>query len=232
MKAMILAAGMGERMRPLTDNCPKPLLEVQGKPLLQYHLEHLKEAGFTEIVINLAYLGEKIRVWLGNGERFGLRVLYSEEGEPLETGGGIYRALSLLGSEPFLLVNGDVWTDYPFELLAAHHLQNRLAHLVVVDNPLHHPMGDFVLEQRNLHLPGSGDRAGLSVTYSGIGVFSPALFVGVDREKKRFPLRDVLFPAITAELVTAEMYRGVWSDIGTPERLAALDKSLSFASAF
>lgn len=230
MKAMILAAGLGQRMRPLTDHCPKPLLTVGGKPLLAYHLERLHEAGFVQVVINLAYLGEKISDWLGDGSRFGLEVQYSFEEQPLETGGGIARALPLLGNEPFVLLNGDVWTDYPLVLLAERQSElaqhKKLGHLVMVPNPVHHPDGDFVVCEGRAMLKADAPQAMPSQTFSGISILSPALFEKCEHLLPRFPLRDVLFPAIRHDLVSAECYAGPWCDVGTPERLASLDVAL------
>jgi MurNAc alpha-1-phosphate uridylyltransferase len=219
MKAMILAAGRGERMRPITDNVPKPLVPVAGKPLIAYHLESLARAGVRDIVINLAYRGEQIREALGNGSRYGVRIAYSDEGpEPIETGGGIFKALPLLGEEPFLVVNGDIWTDFGFTRMpalapAAHAL------LVMVPNPPHVARGDFGLDGDFL-IESETDR----YTYSGLGVFSPELFGGC--EPGKFPLRPLLVRAIAARRLRGQVYRGLWFDIGTPERLAALDAEM------
>lgn len=219
MKAMILAAGRGERMRPLTDVTPKPLLEVGGQPLIEYHLLNLASAGFTDIVINLAHLGEQIRTALGNGERFGVRIDYSDEGEEaLETGGGIFRALPLLEPGPFVVVNGDVWCDYPLSELP--HLTHSLAHLVLIDNPAHHSQGDFVLREGLVHDAEAGER----LTFSGIGVYHPHLFAGC--EDGRFPLAPLLRRAMRDSRVSGEHYTGVWMDVGTPSRLQQLDRLL------
>jgi N-acetyl-alpha-D-muramate 1-phosphate uridylyltransferase len=236
---MILAAGRGERMRPLTDATPKPLLEVGGKPLIIWHLEWLRDAGFADIVINHAHLGERIEDQLGNGEAWGVRVAWSREGEALETAGGIAQALPLLGERPFLVVNADIHTDYDFSrlhpIVAAMKGDGRLAHLVLVDNPPHHPKGDFYLDEGSGRisespltprrpLPGSGRAAPL--TFSGIGVYSPELFSGIRRgEKAR--LAPLLVRAMHAGAVTGEHHRGRWIDVGTPERLQALDQELS-----
>ncbi|WAB97695.1 MULTISPECIES: N-acetylmuramate alpha-1-phosphate uridylyltransferase MurU [Pseudomonas] len=217
MKAMILAAGKGERMRPLTLHTPKPLLPVAGQPLIEYHLRALATAGFTEVVINHAWLGQQIEDHLGDGSRFGLSIRYSPEGEPLETGGGIFQALPLLGNEPFLLVNGDVWTDYPFALLRAP-LQG-LAHLVLVDNPGHHGRGDFRLQGGQVV---DGDDGPGTLTFSGLSVLHPALFAGC--QAGAFKLAPLLRQAMAAGKVTGEHYRGDWVDVGTQERLAEAER--------
>jgi N-acetyl-alpha-D-muramate 1-phosphate uridylyltransferase len=227
MKAMILAAGRGERMRPLTDAAPKPLLEVGGKPLIVWTLGALARSGITEVVINLAHLGEKIEQALGDGSRWEVRIRYSHEPPgALETAGGIAQALPLLGSAPFLLVNGDVYTDYPFALLKARGAlsEGALAHLVLIDSPPHHPAGDFGLVDGHL----TAD-AKMRYTYSGIGVYDPELFAGVPRGT-RCQLAPLLKAEIARGRVSGEHYRGRWFDIGTPERLAALDRSLRVES--
>lgn len=220
MKAMILAAGRGERMRPLTDETPKPLLKAGGKRLIEYHLQGLAQAGFHDIVINHAHLGEQIEQVLGDGSRYGVRITYSVEGQALETGGGIFKALPLLGDAPFLVVNGDVWCDYPFARLREHSVE--LAHLVLVDNPPQHPQGDFVLTHGKVH-----DKEGERLTFSGIGVYHPSLFAGC--EAGAFPLAPLLRRAMAANAVSGEHYRGRWFDIGTPERLQQLDRLLRAA---
>jgi MurNAc alpha-1-phosphate uridylyltransferase len=211
---MLLAAGRGERMRPLTDRVPKPLLSVRGKPLIVYHLEKLAGAGVQQVVINLAWLGEQIRAALGDGGRWGLRIIYSDEGvEALETGGGIKRALSWLGAEPFLVVNADVFTGFDFAALAID--PQALAHLVLVPNPEHVPNGDFAL------INGQVRESGMPrVTYSGIGLFRAELFAGCTAG--RFPLLPLLQRAIALDRLQGQLYSGPWSDVGTPERLAAL----------
>lgn len=211
MKAMILAAGKGERMRPLTLHTPKPLLPVAGKPLIEYHIERLVAAGCRELVINHAWLGEQIEQALGDGSRWGVFIQYSAETEPLETGGGIRRALPLLGDEPFILVNGDVWTDYDFSVLPRQ--LDGLAHLVLVNNPEHHPQGDFLLQDDRVLTEGQGQR----LTYSGIAVLSPQLLA--DCEQGAFKLAPLLRVAMTAGAVSGEHYGGRWLDVGTPERL-------------
>jgi N-acetyl-alpha-D-muramate 1-phosphate uridylyltransferase len=219
MKAMVLAAGRGERMRPITDKIPKPLVPVAGKPLIVYHLEALARAGVREVVVNLAYRGSQIREALGDGSRHGVRIEYSDEGpEPIETGGGIFKALPLLGPAPFLVVNGDVWTDFDFSTLPA--LESGAhARLVMVPNPPQLARGDFGLEG-DLLVEQDGDR----YTYSGIGVYSSDLFAGC--EPGKFPLLPLLKRAIAARRLRGQVYRGVWSDIGTPERLAAVEAEL------
>lgn len=220
MKAMILAAGLGERMRPLTDRTPKPLLQIAGRPLLDYHLQRLAAAGWLEVVINVSHLGQQIIDYCADGSRWGLTIQFSREDLPLETAGGIVQALPLLGSWPFLVVNGDVWTDYPYERLLPHtSLAASTAHLVLVANPAQHPEGDFQLladgrlAQRTATVPGH--------TYAGIGVYSSGFFRGVAAGKTA--LRPLLDQAISEGRLGGEYYRGEWTDVGTPDRLAALD---------
>lgn len=218
MKAMILAAGRGERMRPLTDTVPKPLLQVGGKPLIAYTIELLKAGGIDEIVVNYAHLGQQIVDYLGDGNEFGVSIQYSDESSgALETGGGIYKALSLLDDRPFVVINSDVWTDFPIERLPRE--LPGLAHLVMVDNPSHHADGDFYLEQTMVNL-----NQGRKLTFSGIGVYSPRLFDGVTGNK--FPLAPILRDAIVKKQVTGEYYQGKWLDVGTPERLEALNEQI------
>ena len=221
MKAMILAAGRGERMRPLTDDTPKPLLEAGGKRLIEYHLEGLARAGFCDIVINHAHLGEQIEQALGDGSRHGARITYSAEGKALETGGGIFKALPILGDAPFLVINGDIWCDYPYASIRECPVEQ--AHLVMVDNPPQHPQGDFVLRQGKVH-----DGDGVRLTFSGIGVYHPRLFA--DCKAGAFPLAPLLRRAMAAGAVSGEHYQGRWFDIGTPERLQQLDRLLRNAS--
>ena len=213
MKAMILAAGKGERMRPLTLHTPKPLVPVAGQALIEYHLRALAAAGVREVVINHAWLGQQIEEHLGDGGRFGLRICYSPEGEPLETGGGIFKALPLLGDNPFVVVNGDIWTDYDFAALRQP--LAGLAHLVLVDNPLHHPTGDFCLRDAQVQDAQPGQD---TLTYSGIAVLSPGLFNGA--EGGAFKLAPLLRNAMAAGRVTGERLQGHWVDVGTHERLA------------
>ena len=220
MKAMILAAGKGERLRPLTLHTPKPLVPVAGVPLIEYHLRALAAAGIIEVVINHAWLGQQIEDHLGDGARFGVHIRYSAENEPLETGGGIFRALPLLGSEPFVLVNGDIWTDYSFTALPAS--LAGLAHLVLVDNPAHHPEGDFVLQHGQVF----GSSPGLpSLTYSGLAVLNPQLFAGC--VEGAFKLTPLLRQAMDAGQVSGEHYQGHWVDVGTHERLAEVEQLLA-----
>ncbi|MDD5271241.1 MAG: nucleotidyltransferase family protein [Methylovulum sp.] len=216
MKAMILAAGRGERMRPLTDHTPKPLLKAAGKPLLEHTLNQLVSAGFTDIVINHAHLGQQIAAYFGNGQALGATIAYSPEGEEgLETAGGIINALPLLGDGVFLVVNGDIATDYPFASL--HQQAVGLAHLVLIDNPPHHPTGDFSLNPAGLVWDGGNER----FTFSGIGLYRPELFQNQAPGKSK--LAPLLRQAMTAGQVSGEHYGGFWMDIGTPERLQALD---------
>lgn len=220
---MILAAGRGERFRPVTDTLPKPLICVGGEPLIERHLRRLAAAGVREVVVNLGWLGEQIEAALGDGRRFGLRVVYSCEGWPaLETGGGVFHALPLLGTAPFLLVNGDVWTDYPLDRLVARAADlppNDLAHLVLVPNPAHNPRGDFGL------VDGRVCDSEPRRTFSGLSVQRPELFAGcVDGA---FPILRLWRAAEAAGRLAAEVYDGPWSDVGTPERLEALTARLS-----
>ncbi|HYE34707.1 N-acetylmuramate alpha-1-phosphate uridylyltransferase MurU [Methylocaldum sp.] len=217
MKAMILAAGRGERMRPLTDGTPKPLLAAGGRPLIEHTIESLVNGGFVDIVVNIAHLGERIEAYLGDGARFGAKIAFSSEGEALETGGGIHRALPLLGQQAFLVVNGDIATDYPFGRLRDQ--PSGLAHLVLVPNPSHHPRGDFAL--RDGAVLDSGDSR---FTFSGIGVYRPELFAGCSPGK--FPLAPLLRRAMADGLVSGEVYPGFWMDIGTIDRLRAFDERL------
>lgn len=219
MKAMILAAGKGERLRPLTLHTPKPLVQAGGMPLIEYHVRALASAGFTELVINHAWLGEQIEAYLGAGDRFGVCINYSAEGEPLETGGGIHRALPLLGDQPFAVVNGDIWTDYDFAALAQP--LAGLAHLVLVDNPAHHPAGDFSLAEGRVI---EGDAPATAFTYSGIAVLHPRLFKGCSAGA--FKLAPLLRQAMAAGQVSGEHYSGRWVDVGTHERLAEVERIL------
>ena len=219
MKAMILAAGRGERMRPYTDLTPKPLLSVGGKRLIEYHLYALAGIGITDIIINHAHLGQQIEQTLGDGRRYGVTIHYTAEGEQgLETGGGIFNALPLLGHEPFIVINGDVWTDYPLNNLPQE--PDGLAHLVLVDTPDFKPEGDFVLEQGRVH---EGD--GARLTFSGIAVYRPALFAGC--RAGVFPLAPLLRQAMVSGQISGEHYTGHWVDVGTPQRLQALQHWLA-----
>lgn len=223
MRAMVLAAGRGERMRPLTDTVPKPLVRLAGKPLLVHHLERLARAGFREVVVNHAHLGHLIEQALGDGGRWGLRILYSPERPgALGTGGGIRNALTLIGDAPFLVVNGDVWTDYPLERLPQ--APRGLAHLVLVPNPPHHPTGDFALVGDQVR-PDDGPRQ----TFSGIGVYRATLFA--DAGPGAFPLGPLLREAAARSAVSGEVHAGAWFDVGTLERLAEAEAFLAGRSA-
>lgn len=213
MRAMILAAGRGERLRPLTDRLPKPLVPVAGRPLIEHHLHALATAGFEDVVINVAYLADEITAALGDGNRFGLALHYSHEpAGALDTGGGIKRALTLLGDAPFAVINGDVFTDYDFSALTGLLGPADVAHLVLVPNPAHHPDGDFGLERGRIVM------AEPRHTFAGIGVYRPALFASLQQE--RFPLAPLLRPMITADRVSGSRHAGRWYDIGRPESLA------------
>jgi len=226
---MLLAAGRGERMRPLTDSLPKPLLEVGGRALIEWHLARLAAAGYRDIVINHAHLGSMIEGRLGDGARHGVRIRYSAEGEALETAGGIARALPLLGAAPFLVVNADIYCEFDFARLAplleamARNGGGDLAHLVLVDNPPQHPGGDFALAA------GRVAEQGPRLTFSGIGCYRSELFAGVPRGAKA-QLAPLLREAITVGRVSGEHFPRRWEDVGTPERLAALDRELRAAS--
>jgi MurNAc alpha-1-phosphate uridylyltransferase len=214
MRAMILAAGRGERLRPLTDTIPKPLVEVCGKPLIEHHIEALCKAGFREIVINQGHLGDLLRDRIGDGERWNVHIHWSDE-QPtaLETGGGIHQALPLLGSAPFLVVNGDIWTDYPFGRLRA--VKCAWAHLVMIANPDHNPGGDFALQGARICNEGEE-----KLTFSGIGVYHPRLFA--DCEPGKFSVVPLLRSAMKNHLVTGEYHAGIWDDAGTLERLKSI----------
>lgn len=223
MKAMILAAGRGERMRPLTDGTAKPLLAVAGKPLIQHHIEALAAAGIRDIVINLAWQGAMLRAALGDGSRFGVNIAYSDEGDAaLETGGGICNALPLLGEAPFLVLSGDIWTDYPLARAALSLGAGDVAHFVVVPNPDFHSRGDFGL--RDGRMTDAGER----YTYANIGVFSPEFFAGC--KPVRFALAPLMYEWIGRQRVSGELYVGRWHNIGTPAQLAELDRSLRTAA--
>lgn len=223
MKAMLLAAGKGTRMLPLTATTPKPLLQAGGSSLIAHQIRKLQQQGFSELVINHAWLGAQLEATLGDGRDLGVAIRWSPEGEPLETAGGIQRALPLLGSGAFALVNADVWTDYPFARLRTALAPGDLVHLVLVPNPAHHPQGDFGLDRAGrLWLPEPGSN---TYTYSGIAVLAVELFAALPPGPRR--LLPLLQQAIAAGRASAEYFGGVWSDIGTPERLTALDAELS-----
>tara|TARA_R110000868_G_scaffold90546_3_gene251228 strand:- start:2019 stop:2681 length:663 start_codon:yes stop_codon:yes gene_type:complete len=216
MRAMILAAGRGERMKTLTEATPKPLLRAGGHYLIEYMIESLKQAGVTDVVVNVAYRGEQIQTALGNGNRYGVHLEYSVEQERLETGGGIFKALPLLGREPFIVVSSDVVTDFPMSSLPL--AMTGLAHLVLVPNPTFHPVGDFGLNQTLVDMS-----AKPAHTFANVGVYHPDLFK--DCLPGHFPLNKLLFPAIHQGLVTGQYYQGRWFNIGTPEQLAAFENS-------
>lgn len=217
MKAMILAAGKGERMRPLTDQIPKPLLEVAGKPLIVWHLEKLAKAHFKEVVINHAYLGEMIESYLGNGSKWGLEIHYSREGSPLETAGGIKKALTLLGDKPFLVVNADIFTDLDYISLKNRNLNSFKGHLVMVKNPAHHIQGDFVLNHNKIELEGDS-----KLTFSGLAIYRPEIFEEINMEPV-VKLAPILKKLIDAGFVCGEEHHGLWFDVGTPKRLEEIN---------
>ncbi|EPF83472.1 nucleotidyltransferase [Acinetobacter gyllenbergii] len=223
MKAMILAAGLGNRMRPLTLHTPKPLLEVGGKALIVWHIEKLKAVGVTEIVINTAWLGDKLVAALGDGSQFGVAILWSHEGEGLETAGGIINALPLLGDQPFILVNGDVWTTMDFSSLLSVQLEDKQAHLVLVENPPQHLKGDFILAN-DLAYTFEQEQLGEALTYSGVAVLAPQMFAGLENGKR--PLAPLLKQAMQQQQVSAEKMQAIWVDVGTPERLQQLDQQI------
>lgn len=220
MKAFILAAGRGERMRPLTDHTPKPLLIAGGQPLIVHTIQKLAAAGITELIINTAHLGQQIEACLEDGRQWGVGIRYSREQEALETAGGIVNALPLLGTEPFVLVNADIWADYDFTALAYRSLGDLLGHLVLVENPAHNKEGDFSLAGDMLV-----DSGGQRLTYSGIGLYSPRMFRDLAPGKR--PLAPVLRQAVSNSQLGGEKFTGEWCDIGTPERLRELDERLN-----
>jgi MurNAc alpha-1-phosphate uridylyltransferase len=218
-RALIFAAGRGERMRPLSDTTPKPLLHAGAKRLIEWHLERLAAAGVREVVINTSHLADQFPAALGDGSRWNLRIAYSYEGrEPLETGGGMQRALPLLGAAPFIAVNGDIWTDFPFSTLRQN--PQGLAHLVLVDNPPHHAHGDFALRD-GMAL----DEEAARLTFAGIAVYRPELLAG--QPAGTYSIVPLLRAAMRADRVSGELFRGAWSDVGTPQRLAELNANLS-----
>jgi MurNAc alpha-1-phosphate uridylyltransferase len=221
MKAMLLAAGRGERLRPLTERLPKALVEVGGKPLIAWHLERLAASGCREVVINVSHLGEQIVERIGDGRRFDLDIRYSREAEPLETAGGIAKAAPLLGREPFLLVNADVYCECAFRPLLAHDLARKLGHLILVPNPAHRTNGDFTLTRGQV-----GSQASPRYTYAGIAVISPQLVESVKAGSKA-PLAPLLYAAADRGLMDGELYEGLWQDVGTLERLAELEQTLA-----
>lgn len=229
-KAMILAAGLGERMRPLTNHTPKPLLEVGGKPLIVWQIERLEAAGFTDLVINHAHLGAQIENFLGDGAAYGVAIRYSDEGQPLETAGGIAYALRLLGDAPFMVTNADIHTDFDYSRLrgilsAMAADPERLAHLVLVDNPPHHPEGDFCLVDGRVCEPERLGPDPSRLTFSGIACYQPELFAGITPGHKA-KLAPLLLDAMARGRVTGERHPGAWMDVGTPERLHTLDAAM------
>jgi len=227
MKAMVLAAGRGERLRPITDTTPKPLVPIAGKPMIVYHLEALVRAGIQDVVVNLSWLPDRIRNELGDGSRFGVRITYTDEGPvPLETGGGIFNAIQHLGPGPFMVVNGDTFTDIDLGRLkagaAADVSAGASGRIVLVPNPIQHPRGDFGLEGDRVV-----DRETDRFTYSGIGLFTPEFFAGC--QPGRFPMLPLLKRAIAAGRLRGELFRGEWNDVGTPRRLAELDERVAAA---
>jgi len=221
MKAMILAAGRGERLRPLTDTLPKPLVAAGGKTLIAWHLQRLAAAGCRDAVINVSHLGDRIIEHLGDGARYGLHIAYSREREPLETAGGVAQARGLLGTDPFLVLNGDIYCEVDVARLLGVTLGGRLAHLVLVPNPPHHPAGDFTLERGVI-----GNAAAPRYTYAGVAVISPALVSGVPPGGKA-QLAPLLRAAAEKGLISGELYTGIWQDAGTVERLAELEAQLA-----
>lgn len=223
MKAMILAAGLGTRLRPLTLHTPKPLLAVADQPLIVWHIRALAAAGITQIVINTAWLGERLVDALGDGAAWGVQILWSHESEPLETAGGIIQALPLLGDQPFVLVNGDVWTRFDFASLYRHDLGQNLAHLLLVDNPPQHPIGDFYLAADGCLASAAPDKQA-KLTFAGISVLSPQLFAGLEVGKRA--LAPLLRAAMQTSQVTGQHLQQPWVDVGTIERLEQLDQQI------
>ena len=216
MKAMVLAAGRGERLRPLTERVPKPMVEAGGRPLIDWHLRRLAAAGLRDAVINVSHLADQIIAHVGDGARYGMRVAWSRETEPLETAGGIANARALLGEAPFLLVNSDIYCEVDFSLLKSLPLRGNRAHIVLVPNPLHHPEGDFTLESGMV-----GNGAAPRYTYAGVAVMSPSIVAGV-RTGEKAPLGPLLRKAAGEGELSGELFRGLWTDVGTAERLAEL----------
>ena len=223
MKAMLLAAGYGKRMQPLTLTTPKPLLLAGGKPLIVHHLEHLSAVGIGEVIINVAHLGVQIKDALGNGSQWGLTIRYSEEPEPLESAGAILQALPLLGDDPFILINADIWTDYQLSTLVHHKLPPYQGHLVLTRNPEHNPNGDFCVTDGELSRNNDGNP---SYTFTGISKLSPRLISEYPKKRPVFPLAEVFCYAIEKQLLSAQVMEDNWRDVGTPERLHSLDQWL------
>lgn len=215
MRAMILAAGRGDRMGTLTANTPKPLLRVAGKYLIEHAIDRLRQANIDEIVINVSYHAVQLKAALGDGQKYGISLVYSEEKERLETGGGILQALPLLGPDPFLVISGDIITDFPLQKLTFASLT--LAHLVLVDNPSYHPQGDFGLREGKIDLLSTP-----KFTFANIGIYHPQLFTGFSHG--HFRLSEVLFPAIKKDQISGELFRGTWYNIGTPQDIAEINR--------
>jgi MurNAc alpha-1-phosphate uridylyltransferase len=224
MKAMILAAGLGSRMRPLTLTTPKPLLKVANKPLIVWHIEALKASGIQEIVINAAWLKDQLQAALGDGRQFGVKIQWSLEEEGLETAGGIIQALPYLGEQPFIVVNADVWSSVDFAALRHLDLAQHWAHLLLVDNPVQHPQGDFILTAAGRVASFEQQQPGEALTFAGISLLSPQLFAGLPAGKR--PLAPLLRQAMQQGLVRGEKIQAQWVDVGTPERLQQLDASI------
>ena len=228
MKAMLLAAGYGKRLSPLTEETPKPMLRVAGKPLLQYHIERLAASGIYELVINTSWLAEQIEDYFGDGSQFGVQISWSRESHPLETGGGIAKALTLLGEQPFLLINSDIWTDFPLSLATTEKIPvDKTAWLLLVSNPEHNSQGDFGSDGGLVSYSASQ-----KYTFSGISVIRPQLIIDYTKiysDQENFPLRDALRPAIDSQRVVGSLYKGSWCDVGTPARYKQLNNSLSIS---
>ena len=225
MKAMILAAGYGKRLQPLTNKIPKPLMPVAGKPLLQHHIEQLASIGITDIVINTSWLAQQIEDYFGDGSNYDVNISWSRESKPLETGGGINKALPFLGEQPFLLINGDIWTDFSFSSISDYQLSaEQMAWLLLVENPQHNPKGDFGLVDNMLSYKPQD-----KFTFSGVSLIRPQLirdYIKNHSDQQCFPLRDALRPAIKKNAVRGTIYSGLWCDVGTPERYKNLNNSL------
>ena len=223
---MLLAAGYGKRLSPLTEETPKPMLRVAGKPLLQYHIERLAASGIYELVINTSWLAEQIEDYFGDGSQFGVQISWSRESQPLETGGGIAKALTLLGEQPFLLINSDIWTDFPLSLATTEKIPvDKTAWLLLVSNPEHNSQGDFGIDGGLVNYSASQ-----KYTFSGISIIRPQLIIDYTKiysDQENFPLRDALRPAIDSQRVVGSLYKGSWCDVGTPARYKQLNNSLS-----
>jgi len=222
--ALVFAAGLGKRMRPLTESTPKPLIPLAGKPLIVHNIEKLADAGVTDLVVNTHWLAEQLVAALGDGQQFGVDIRWSNEKDILDTGGGMKNALPLLGENPFIVVNSDVWTDFDFSNLVHQSLPESGAHLIMVPNPEQHKEGDFGIDEYGLLTMGE---SGPKYTYAGIGLFSPEFIRTFGTDEPSFPLREALQAGMACGKVTAELYQGAWEDVGTPERLEALEKRIA-----